>query len=82
MWVSNPGFMEMKVEYYDEDNVLVKYMIGSNVKDIGDRTLPMHWEMHPVDRTGEMTVLDYSEMSFNVDVNEAFFSERNMKRVK
>lgn len=82
MWVSKSGFMEMKVEYYDEDSTLVKYMVGSKVTDIGDRTLPLHWEMHPVDKPGEMTVLDYSEMKFNVDIKESFFSERNMKRVK
>ena len=82
MWVSKTGFMEMKVEYYDEDSTLVKYMIGSNVRDIGDRTLPMHWEMHPVDKPNEMTVLDYSEMKFDVALEPSFFSERNMKRVK
>jgi len=82
MWISKSGFMEMKVEYYDEDSVLVKYMVGSDVKDIGDRSLPMHWEMHPVDKPGEMTVMDYSEMKFNVDIKSSYFSERNMKRVK
>ena len=82
MWISKSDFMEMKVEYYDEDSALIKYMIGSNVKDIGDRILPRHWEMHPVDKPGEMTVLDYSEMAFDVDIESSIFSERNMKRVK
>ncbi len=82
MWISKKDFLEMKVEYYDEDSTLVKYMVGSEVKQIGGRTLPTHWEMIPVDKPGEKTIMDYSEMQFNVDLKPEFFSEQNMKRVR
>lgn len=82
MWVSKEGFLELKAEYYDEDGILVKSMIGSDVRKIGGRTLPVHWEMLPVDKPGEKTILEYSELEFDVDLKESFFSERNMKRVR
>jgi outer membrane lipoprotein-sorting protein len=82
MWISKKGYLELKTEYYDEDSTLVKYMIGSDIKVMGGRTLPSHWEMIPVDKPDEKTILDYSDLQFNVDIKPSYFSEQNMKRVR
>ncbi|HKK20628.1 MAG TPA: outer membrane lipoprotein-sorting protein [candidate division Zixibacteria bacterium] len=82
MWISRKGYLELKTEYYDEDSTLVKYMIGSDIKVMGGRTLPSHWEMIPVDKPDEKTILDYSDLQFNVDIKPSYFSEQNMKRVR
>ena len=82
MWVSKSGFLELKAEYYDEDSTLVKSMVGSEVRQMGGRTLPVHWEMIPSDKPGEKTVLEYSELKFDVPMEPSFFSEQNMKRVR
>ncbi len=82
MWISKKGYLELKTAYYDEDGKLVKYMTGSEVKTLGGRVLPSHWEMIPVDRPGEKTVMDYTSMEFDVGVEPSFFSEQNMKRVR
>ncbi len=82
MWISKKNYLELKTEYYDEDSTLVKYMTGSEVKDMGGRTLPSHWEMIPVDKPGEKTILDYESLEFNVNIKPSFFSEQNMKRVR
>ena len=57
-------------------------MNGSDVKQMGGRTLPSHWEMIPEDKSGEKTVLDYESMEFDIDIKASFFSEQNMKRVR
>jgi hypothetical protein len=49
---------------------------------MGGRTIPTVWEMIPIDRPGEKTVFIYNKIEFNYEVNESFFSERNMKRVR
>lgn len=82
MWISKDGYLELRIEYYDEDGGLVKYMTGRNVKEIGGRTLPTLWEMMPVDEEGEKTVLEYKEMAFNVGLSPTYFSQQNMKRVR
>jgi len=82
MWISKDGYLELKTEYYDEDGELVKYMIGSKIKEMGGRTLPSYWEMVPVDKPGEKTILEYREMAFDVDLSPSFFSQQNMKRVR
>ncbi len=82
MWISKKGYLELKIEYYDEEGTLVKYMTGSKVKEMGGRTLPSHWEMIPADKPGEKTTLDYESLEFNIDIKPSFFSEQNMKRVR
>lgn len=81
IWISSKGFFELKTEYYDEDGTLVKSCIGSNIKTFGDRRLPAHWEMIPHDNPGNMTILDYDELKFNISIHTDYFSLQNMKRI-
>ncbi len=81
-WISKEEYFQLKVEFYDEDDFIVKSYLGSDIKELGGRTIPAHWEMVPVDRPGEKTIFDYHEIEFNYNVNESFFSEQNMKRVR
>lgn len=82
MWISQKGYLELKTDFFDEDSMLVKSMIASNIKTMGGRTIPSHLEMIPVNKPGEKTVLDYHSIKFNVKIKPSFFSEQNMKRVR
>jgi len=82
LWISKKGFMQLKAEYYDEDAVLIKTMTGSHVQKLGGRTFPTHWEMSPVDKPGQKTVMEYLDIVFNKKLNPGFFSRQNMKRVR
>jgi outer membrane lipoprotein-sorting protein len=82
MWISKAGYLELRADYYDEDLEMIKSMIGSNVKEMGGRTIPVHWEMIPYDKPGQKTVMDYNNIEFNIKIQESFFSQQNMKRVR
>ncbi len=74
MWVSKDDFYELQAEYYDEDNKLINKEFMSDIKQMGDRKLPSHMEMIPVDKEGNKTTLDFIDMKYNVDLNTDFFS--------
>ena len=82
IWVAKNEYFQLKVEFFDEDEFIVKTYIGNDIKEMGGRIIPTHWEMIPIDRTGEKTIFIYNKIEFNYNVNETFFSERNMKRVR
>lgn len=82
IWIAKGAYFQLKVEFYDEDGFIVKTYLGNEIKEMDGRTIPTYWEMIPVDRPGEKTVFIYNKILFNYDVNESFFSERNMKRVR
>jgi len=81
-WISKEKFLQVKADYYDEDGYLVKSFAGSNEKKMGGRNILTHWEMIPEDKPGNKTVMEYSEIKFNYNVDASFFSEQNMKRVR
>lgn len=82
MWIDKTEFMQMKVAFYDEDNYLISYMLGKDVKMIGGKMLPTILEMVPVEEEGNKTVMRYSELKFDLDISDSFFSTQNMKKIR
>lgn len=82
VWISKKEYMELKEEYYDEDSVLVRTMLGSKPKNFDGHYLPSYWEMIPANKPGNKTILEYNELKFNVDLTPSFFSLQNMGRIK
>jgi outer membrane lipoprotein-sorting protein len=82
MWISKDKYLQMKAEYFDETDELMNTMTASKVKDVGDRFIPTHMEMVPADEPGNKTIFEYSDIKFNLPINESFFSKQNMKRVR
>jgi len=81
-WISKNKYLQIQADHYDEDNVLIKSFIGSKEKKMGSRNILTHWEMIPVDKPGNKTIMEYESIQFNYKVDENFFSEQNMKRVR
>ncbi len=82
IWVAKDEYYQLKAEYYDEDFELVNRMEASEVKQFDDRKLPAKLVMTPINKSGQQTIMDYRTMDFNVGLNESFFSQQNMKRIK
>jgi outer membrane lipoprotein-sorting protein len=81
-WISKEEFWQLKTEYYDEDDELIRTEIASEVKQYSDRKLPSKLEIIPADKPGQRTVVNIISSKFNVNLDEGFFSQQNMKRVK
>lgn len=81
-WISKENYNQLKVEYYDEDENLVNVMTGYDLRNLGGRLLPTRWEMVPADEPGKKTVMTYTNLNFNVDLADSFFSKQNMNRVR
>lgn len=82
MWVSKNKFHWLKAEYYDEDGKLVNTEIMSDVKMMDNREMPTCLEMIPADKPGQKTVMIFEKMKFDIKIDESFFSQQNMKKVK
>jgi len=82
MWVSQKEFLQLKADHFDEDGELIKTMVGSKVKVLGGRLIPTYWEMIPVNKPGQKTVMEYLDIRFNMKLKTSFFSQQNMKKVR
>jgi len=81
-WITKDGYNFWKSEYYDEDGFLVNIETASDLKDFGDRTLPSRMEIVPADEEGKKTILMFKQMEFNKPIDDSFFTQQNMKRIR
>jgi outer membrane lipoprotein-sorting protein len=81
-WITKKSYLQLQADHYDEDDVLIKSFIGSKEKKMDGRNILTYWEMIPVDKPGNKTIMEYESIQFNYKIDESFFSEQNMKRVR
>ncbi len=82
MWISKRDFVQLKVEFYDEDNQLVKTERACELKKIGGRLIPTGIELVQANKPGNKTVVKIEWIEFNRPISDEFFSQQNMKNVK
>ncbi|HPR73231.1 MAG TPA: outer membrane lipoprotein-sorting protein [Bacteroidales bacterium] len=81
-WIDKKEFIVMKAELYDEDGYLVRTERGMELKTMDGRFLPTLLELVPAEEPGNKTILKITEMKFNIDLEESFFSQQNMKNIR
>ncbi len=82
MWIEKENYLQLKTEFYDEDDYLVNSMYGKDVKEMGGRILTTTLELVPAEEEGHKTIVTYEDIEFDVDLQEKFFTVQNMKRVR
>lgn len=82
IWVDQKDYLQLKTEYYDEDNYLVNTMLGKNIKEFDGRLLTSIVEIIPADEEGHKTIMEQISIKFNVKMEDSFFSIQNMKRIR
>ena len=81
-WVSVKDHLFMKNEYYDEDDYLVRTEIFQNIQTMGGRLIPTKYVIIPAENPDQKTVVTIKNMKFDVKLNDSFFSQQNMKKIR
>jgi outer membrane lipoprotein-sorting protein len=81
-WIDKKDFLILKAELYDEDGYLVRTETGWDIKVMDGRTIPSRIELVPAEEPENKTLLEIQEIKFNIPVEENYFSQQNMKRVR
>jgi outer membrane lipoprotein-sorting protein len=81
-WIDKVDFLVMKAELYDEDGMLVRTETGSDIKTMDGRVIQTKIDLVPAEDPGNKTVIVIKDIKFNVQINENFFSQQNMKNVR
>ena len=74
--------MQLRTEFYDEDEELVNLMTGSEIKTFGNKKLPSKLEFIPLENEGQKTVIDYNVWKFNIVIPENYFKTQYISRLK
>jgi outer membrane lipoprotein-sorting protein len=81
-WIDKKDLLVLKTELYDEDGYLVRTELGSEIKMMDGRMIPALLELLPAGEKGNKTIVRIKDIRFNVPIEESFFSQQNMKRVR
>lgn len=81
-WIDKKDFLFLKSEYYDEDGYLVRTELGKDIQTMDGRLIPTRIELIPAEEEGNKTILEIREIEFNPPIEDQFFSQQNMKRVR
>jgi outer membrane lipoprotein-sorting protein len=82
IWVSQKHYLQLRIENYDDKQVLVSTMLFKNVKTMGGRMMPTEVEIIPAGKKGHKTMLKYLDAKFNAPIEDSFFTVQNMKTLK
>ena len=81
-WISTTDFVEIKTEFYDEDNTLVNTFDAFDVKTYGNRKLASRLEVVPTSKPNQKTVVTIEKYDFDVALEDSFFSQQNMQKLR
>ena len=77
--VTKENLLPTWTRYYDESDELIRTMTFSENRMMGSRLVPTVMTIQPADKPGESTVIRYHELDFDVDLDEDYFSLRNLR---
>jgi len=72
--------MPVWARYYDERGALARTLTFSDYQRMGGRLVPARMDVVPADKPGESTVLQYTELQFDVGLEPSFFSLQRLQR--
>jgi hypothetical protein len=78
-WADKERFIGVYGEYYDEDGKLWKKLYMKDPKKVGEYWTMKSVEMHNVIK-GSKTIMEMGSIEYDIDIDPAMFSERNLKR--
>lgn len=80
--VNPDSLLPRKQIYFDEDGTPVREMAFTDVKTFGTVTLPTVLELTPLNKTGNSTRVIYENMEFDLNIDDAFFTLQNLKKMR
>ncbi|MFT4523238.1 MAG: outer membrane lipoprotein-sorting protein [Bacteroidia bacterium] len=81
-WIDTKDYIQMKTEFFDEDEELVNTFNATAIKVLGGKTLASKLEIIPADKPGQKTIMEYISLVFDQPISDDFFTVQNMKKVK
>ena len=82
IWVEKENYMQLRIENFDQRDELANTVELSEVKEMDGRQIPTRMVMIPADKANQRTIMTYNQIEFNVALEESFFTQQNMRRVR
>ncbi len=82
MWVDQEHYIALKEENYDQRDELANTILFSEIGEMGGRLFPSKLTLIPADKPEQKTIMEYQSLQFDIEIDESFFTQQNMRRVR
>jgi outer membrane lipoprotein-sorting protein len=82
MWIAMENYFPLKEEYYNERGELIRTMLFSDIKKMGDRIIPAKFEVVEEKKPGHKTVMELEDVTFDRPFKKSVFTRQNLRRAK
>lgn len=79
-FVRRSDSIPLKQEFYSERGELIRVLTFSDIRNIDGRVMPSRWEMRPVAKPGNVTVIVLKDAQFDRTINPEVFTQRNLQK--
>ncbi|MCF8295064.1 MAG: outer membrane lipoprotein-sorting protein [Bacteroidales bacterium] len=81
-WVSKVDYFILKTQSFDEEDVLIRTELASDIKSFGNHRLPCRFEIIAEEKKDNKTIIEILTLDFEIKIETSFFSQSNMKALK
>jgi outer membrane lipoprotein-sorting protein len=72
-------YVPLKLEYFDERGTPIRTLTYSDIRAMsGNRTIPTHWEMQPLNKPGKRTIITIKSITYDKPMDDSLFSLRTL----
>lgn len=82
MWICTEEYLQLRIENYDQRSELVNIMTLERITWFDGRKIPSRITVVPADKENERTILTYENITFDIEIDEGFFTRANMQRLR
>lgn len=82
IWVDKEEFIQLRVENYDQGDDLANHIEFSDLKEFDNRLIASQMILIPADKPNQRTIMNYNELQFEIDIEDSFFTQQNMRRIR
>ena len=82
IWIDKIDYMQLRSEFYDEDDEMINILSGTDIKTFGNKKLPSKMQFIPIDEKGNKTIIEYKTWEFDIDIPSNYFNTQYISRIK
>jgi outer membrane lipoprotein-sorting protein len=79
-WIAIEHGTQLRQQFYDEDGEKLRTILFEDIREVGGRHVPHHWEVMPHGKEGHSTLIEISEFRFDEEFDDDIFTTSNLKR--
>ncbi|MCP4037148.1 MAG: outer membrane lipoprotein-sorting protein [bacterium] len=79
-WLDIESGAPLRQDFFDDEGERLRVMRFGDFRKQGERTVPHHWSMIPLEKPGHSTTIEIEEIKYDVELEESIFTTRNLKR--